>query len=951
MFVFYKFNFMSFIQKINNKFFKFTALFIIVNLVYYFLYYYCLQKRISILGIAFFVLTLIFYISISNFTKNIYLRIIRLLLVAFLIFFNIINFIHFKNLKSFLVLGKGFVSGINKSEIFLLSGFLYQTPLILIISSVVLLIAFILFDLFTVKTKFNLKISFIVLLFSFLSIFFITFFSIKNPLPSWSSIEIYHSNFGPVGYLYPEIFKKIFSERGIINKTNSLNKENSSLLSDTRNALKELSDLGEKKSYTLPILPKFEKMPNIIFYQLESTSLWAINQNPTPMPFLKKLMQENITVDHFYGNDCHTIGSEFTSMCSFMPDSREIISSRIDPPKYECLASTLNQKFGYLTEAYHSNVSSFWNRDRLFPLWGIKKMYFTPYFKEKDSDEIVTKEILKNIAKNKSKPIFDYFISYTAHSPHTKDNINDQLVQNKLEIKPYPYQLNEIARAIDLEEEELRNYLGFLSAEDNAIQKMFEELEAKNELDNTIIVIFGDHRYYGFKNNSAEYLSEFNELPFVMYVPGMKFTKIPIVASHIDIAPSILDLISDVDIDLETQYIGQSIFSSDHNNQAIGKCGDEIFYFSPYITLGGNFALNIYNMTKKPTDLSIEKQKEYYTKLSRAVYYSDELVGYPEDFVFPSGSLLRGGSNLVYIIDNNKKRLIASEDIFYAMGFSWNDVRKISDEKLSEYETGKNLTLQDAYLAKNPMELLKNQGIFQNKAKNSQIIAHALGGIEKDSGTNSREAFIENYKNGIRFFEVDLSLTKDGNVVAFHEGNEFNIGLDKKLSEVTLEEFKKHKFFEKYTLLDFRDILDLMKEYKDAYIITDTGEDLGVLLSKIVSLSKNYYPQALDRIIPQIYHENDLKIVSDLFDFKDLIYTLYRTSDNDEKVLNFLKNNTSRITAVTMWWDKRFSENFKNNIQELGLKVFVHTINDNNTINKFIKEGVGVYSDFYPKIH
>lgn len=951
MLVFYKFNFMPFIQKINNKFFKLAVFFIIVNLIYYFLYYYCLQKKISILSIVFFILTLILYINISNFTKNIYLRIFRLLLVAFFVFFNIINFIHFKNLKSFLVLGKGFVWGLNKSEIFLLFGFLYQTPFILIISSVVLMIAFVLFDLLIVKTKFNLKINFIILLFSVLSIFFLTFFCIKNPSPSWSSIETYHSKLGPVGYLYPQLFEAIFLHKNIISKTSLLNNGEIDYLSDTRNALKGLSDLGEKISYTLPTLPKFEKMPNIIFYQLESTSLWAINQDPTPMPYLKKLMQENITVDHFYGNDCHTIGSEFTSLCSFMPDSREIISSRIDPPKYECLGSTLSQKFGYLTEAYHSNVSSFWNRDRLFSLWGIKKMYFAPYFKEKDSDEIVTREILKNVAKNKSKPIFNYFISYTAHSPHTKDNVNDQLVQNKLEIKPYPYQLNEIAKAIDLEEEELRNYLGFLSAEDSAIQKMFEELEVKNELDNTIIVIFGDHRYYGFKNNSTEYLSEFNELPFVMYVPGMKSTKVPIVASHIDIAPSILNLISDIDINLETQYIGQSIFSSDHNNQAIGKCGDEIFYFSPYITLGGNYALNIYNMTKKPADLSIEKQKEYYTKLSRAVYYSDELVGYPEDFVFPNGSLIRGGSNLVYIIDNNKKRLIASEDIFYAMGFSWNDVRKVSDEKLSEYETGKNLTLQDIYLSKNPMELLQNKSIFQKESKNSQIVAHALGGIEKDSGTNSREAFIENYKNGIRFFEVDLSLTKDGSVVAFHEGNEFNIGLDKKLSEVSLEEFKKHKFFGKYTLLDFQNILDLMKEYKDVYIITDTGEDLSVLLSKIVSLSKNYYPEALDRMIPQIYRENDLRMVDKLFDFKDLIYTLYRTSDNDEKVFNFLKNNTSRITAVTMWWDKRFTENFKNNIQALGLKIFVHTVNDENTINKFIEQGVGVYSDFYPKIY
>jgi glycerophosphoryl diester phosphodiesterase len=80
-----------------------------------------------------------------------------------------------------------------------------------------------------------------------------------------------------------------------------------------------------------------------------------------------------------------------------------------------------------------------------------------------------------------------------------------------------------------------------------------------------------------------------------------------------------------------------------------------------------------------------------------------------------------------------------------------------------------------------------------------------------------------------------------------------------------------------------------------------------------------------------------------------MIYTLCRTDDNNEKVLKFIKHNTSKITDVTMWWDRRFGENFKNSIQALGLKVFVHTVNDSETVNKFIKQDVGVYTDFYPE--
>lgn len=945
-------NFILPIQKKNNKFLKFVLFFVVINLAYYFVYYFFLQQTLSFLGVSFYILTLVFYIIISNFTKNYYLRIFRLILVAFLLFFNLINFIHFKNLSSFLVLGKGFILGISVPLMHLLFGFLYQIPFALAISSLVLFIVFLWFDFATIKIRLDFKKSLVLLFLCVFAVFSLTFYNVKNPSQSWSSAAAFHSEFGPAGYLYPEFLKKIILKEPVTATAYSFNGKKSSYLSYTRNALQSLSSLREKTLYKEPLLPEFKKSPRIIFYQLESTSTWAINQNPTPMPFLKKLMQNNITVDHFYGNDCHTIGSEFTSLCSLMPDSREIISSRIDPPEYKCLPKILDEKFGYLTAMYHSNVPSFWSRDKLIPLWGIKEMYFSPYFRPKDSDEIVTKEMVNNILEKKSVPTFDYFIGYTAHAPHTKGNIYMQLIENKLEIVPYPYKLNSIAEAIDLPSNELRNYLGFLTAQDEALRKMFVDLGKANELDNTIIVVFGDHRYYGFKNNNIKFLSEFAELPFVMQVPGMKSLKIPIIASHIDIAPTILNLISKIDINAETHYIGQSIFSNNHFNQALGKCGDEIYYFNPDITLGGDFGLNVYSTIKKPASLSLEMEKEYYTRLSNAVYYSNELISYPVGFNFPDGSLVKGSSKSVYIIDQGKKRLLSSEDVFHAMGFAWNDIHKISDKWLSEYETSDDFTFEDVYLIKKPkdeMPVVEAKSVLRPSSgiKNNQIIAHAFGGIKKASGTNSREAFIENYEKGIRFFEVDLSLTADGAVVAFHDGNESNIGLNKKISQTTLEEFKQHKFLGEYTLLDFQGILDLMKEYPDSYIITDTKGDLHSILSQVVSLTKNFYPEALNRIIPQIYQERDIQTVNNIFDFKDLIYTLYRTNANDDDVLRFVTNNGSKITGVTMWWDKRFNENIKDQLQALDIGVFVHTLNNDEDIKKFIKKGVGVYTDFY----
>ena len=49
------------------------------------------------------------------------------------------------------------------------------------------------------------------------------------------------------------------------------------------------------------------------------------------------------------------------------------------------------------------------------------------------------------------------------------------------------------------------------------------------------------------------------------------------------------------------------------------------------------------------------------------------------------------------------------------------------------------------------------------------LIAHAFGGIDDKTYTNSLEAFQTNYDKGFRVFEVDLILTSDGGLAARHD--------------------------------------------------------------------------------------------------------------------------------------------------------------------------------------
>ncbi|OAB37747.1 hypothetical protein PMSD_09330 [Paenibacillus macquariensis subsp. defensor] len=80
-----------------------------------------------------------------------------------------------------------------------------------------------------------------------------------------------------------------------------------------------------------------------------------------------------------------------------------------------------------------------------------------------------------------------------------------------------------------------------------------------------------------------------------------------------------------------------------------------------------------------------------------------------------------------------------------------------------------------------------------------KLISHAMGSIQNQAYTNSYEAFVANYEQGNRVFEVDLLLTEDHQVVARHEWTqsmtkelqqEEELPVDRQAVPLTHKEFK-----------------------------------------------------------------------------------------------------------------------------------------------------------------
>lgn len=230
------------------------------------------------------------------------------------------------------------------------------------------------------------------------------------------------------------------------------------------------------------------------------------------------------------------------------------------------------------------------------------------------------------------------------------------------------------------------------------------------------------------------------------------------------------------------------------------------------------------------------------------------------------------------------------------------------------------------------------------------IIAHALGEVDGRIGTNSKEALVESYERGQRVFEVDFQLTSDGCLVCRHDWDQ--------MAAYTLEqiyvgimsqgEFLKTPICYYYTPLNIDQLLDLMMQYPDMYLVTDSKEtderSVRAEMRQMAQAVNRAGDSSLwDRIVIQIYHDDMYDWVSEETPATNWIYTLYQIADPDcNHIGEFCKDRN--IPVVTIAEDRVWGE-YSDVFHSYGLKVYAHTINRLITMSVFTPRIDGFYSD------
>jgi phosphoglycerol transferase MdoB-like AlkP superfamily enzyme len=297
-------------------------------------------------------------------------------------------------------------------------------------------------------------------------------------------------------------------------------------ISETR--LAEINQtLDHKKELNDATSPLFgiARGRHVILLQLESFQHFLLDLEVAGhevTPTLNRLEKSALNWDSIF--DVTHIGrtsdAEFAVMTGLLPDVRKpaalnhLADDLVTLPKQ--LASA-----GYQTSSIHGFKRSFWNRAYSHPAFGIDDMFFAESFDASDpiglgpSDRQVFGFAADLLEERRATPQMQLVISLTSHHPY--------LFAPREYVLPYAHLDPSAGFGL------LGPYLASASYTDAAVGVFLEDLEAKGLLNESLIVIYGDHDRGGLgaqhplpEVGPRMFETSEDRVPFMILVPGLE---------------------------------------------------------------------------------------------------------------------------------------------------------------------------------------------------------------------------------------------------------------------------------------------------------------------------------------------------------------------------------------------------------------------------------------------
>lgn len=311
------------------------------------------------------------------------------------------------------------------------------------------------------------------------------------------------------------------------------------------NTIKEMheyfssQEASKKNKYTGMFKDK-----NLIVLVGESFSSLAIREDLTPN--LYKLYKEGFQFDNFYTPifPVSTADGEYITDTSLIPKEGVWSFLRVAGNYMPYSYANVFEKQGYSSNAYHNHTATYYERDKYIETMGYNSYLAVGTGLEDrmdtsnwpNSDYEMVRTTVNDYINNEK--FMAYYMTVSGHMNYTKIG-NMMVYRNWDQVKDLPYS------------NKAKGYLAANIELDKAVGELLSRLEQAGKLEDTVIVISGDHYPYGLTLGEINELSTFERddkfekfrMPFLIWSGSMKGPiKVEKIGSSLDVLPTVLNL-------------------------------------------------------------------------------------------------------------------------------------------------------------------------------------------------------------------------------------------------------------------------------------------------------------------------------------------------------------------------------------------------------------------------
>lgn len=370
-------------------------------------------------------------------------------------------------------------------------------------------------------------------------------------------------------------------------------------------------------------------------------------------PNLTRFYNESVVMNNFHSREKTDISETFSILGSY-PTEKYVDYDYEDNTLPQTLPNLLKAETDgeIQNRSFHDGFKSFYNREKTHKIFGFEKLtdsydmydisdelvksgkaetttmhdYMNNGERNLDSEMINT---CKDLMFSTDKRFCTYITSITMHGVYyERENLSE-----------HRKKLLEVYKNDDGTEmsETLVNYVTTVMEFDDALGVMMKDLEEKNLLDNTTIVLFGDHNtYYQQLSNYVKniedydtdnYFTDLYKVPFMIYDSDLKHQVVDKFTCTSDIVPTLLDLLGIRYY--SNMYYGNSVFSDSESilysraygtfigEGIVGRSMNSILYKAPSVSKD-------YMEYFEDTAATLVEKIKYCDQLFYQDYFADE---------------------------------------------------------------------------------------------------------------------------------------------------------------------------------------------------------------------------------------------------------------------------------------------------------------------------------------